>query len=261
MQTVILCGGLGTRLEGDNPDRIPKPLTSIGGIPMIEHIMNIYSFYGYNEFILCLGYKGNLIKKYFAEYYLNNCDVSINLENDELFYRKNTNNKKFKIELVDTGKYTATGSRLGRVSKYIKENILLFTYGDGLCNLDVNTLIEYHKSHKKLVTITTVPPKGQFGVVEIDNHNQVINFQEKPIDTNTFISAGFFVVNSKIFEYINDLNNCWWESYILPTLAKENQVMAYRHTGEFMALDSPKDKIELENIWNNGNAFWKLNKS
>lgn len=262
MKVVILCGGLGTRLDGDNPDRIPKPLTTIGGFPIVEHIMDIYAHYNHNEFILCLGYKGNFIKRYFADYYLNNSDVSIDLGDNLIRYR-NKDKKKYLIHLVDTGEETATASRLMKIKNYIGGETFLMTYGDGLSDVPIDKVIEFHNSHKKLVTVTTVRPKGQFGIIETNDTGKVINFQEKPKDHNAYINAGFFVIDPKIFNqsyvpYIPEgFVDIWWESESLPKLVKDGELMAYQHEGNFKALDSPKDKKELEEMWNLGDTFWR----
>lgn len=259
MKTVILAGGLGTRLDGDNPDRIPKPLTTIGDVPIIEHVMNIYSEQGFNEFVLCLGYKGNLIKQYFFNYYLNNADFEFDMSIDCAYFNKTFVQKNWIIHFINTGLNTATGSRIKRVEGCLKKDKPFFlTYGDGLAPVNLNGLLEFHKSHGKLITITTTRPIGQFGVVEVDDKNQVINFCEKPQDIYTNINIGYMVVEPEVFNYIEDLNNCWWEADILPKLTKEGQVMAYKYVGSFKALDSPKDKQELENMWNTGKAFWNL---
>ena len=257
MKTVILAGGKGWRLS-DDENRIPKPLTEIGNIPIIEHIMNIYSKFHYNDFIICLGFKGNLIKEYFCNYYDKNYDMNLYFQNSKVIKQyHNCNRKKWTIDLIDTGLNTATGSRIKKVKDFIGNETFCLTYGDGLCNLDINKLLEFHKEHKKLVTVTTVQPKGSFGVIEIDNSNQIINFQEKPIDHNTYINAGYMVVDPEALSYIEDDENEWWEQDTLPKFVKENQVMAYVHDGQFKAMDSPKDKIELEEMWENGDVFWK----
>ncbi len=256
MKIVILAGGKGWRLS-DDENRIPKPLTEIGNIPIIEHIMNIYSYFNFNDFIICLGFKGDLIKEYFCNYYDKNYNIHLGFKNSQVYKKyHNHKRKEWFMDLIDTGLNTATGSRIKRVKNYINNETFMLTYGDGLCNLNINKLLEFHKSHKKLVTITTVQPKGSFGVVEINNNNQIINFQEKPIDNNTYVNAGYMVVEPKALDYIEDNENEWWEADTLPKLVKDNQVMAYIHNGNFKAMDSPKDKIELEEMWSNGNAFW-----
>lgn len=255
IKTVLLAGGLGHRLS-DEGNRIPKPLTEVGNIPIIEHIMNIYSNFNYNEFIICLGFKGNLIKQYFINYYLYNNNISVNLKLNCIEYENIK--KDFFIRLIDTGIKTATGKRLKNVKKYIKNNTFFLNYSDGLSDINLSELLKFHKSHGKLVTITTVKPKGAFGVVEIDNDNNIINFQEKPIDHNTYINAGYMVVEPGALNYIDNNKNEWWESDVIPKLVKDKQVKAYIHEGNFKALDSPKDKIELEELWESGNAFWKV---
>lgn len=258
MKTVILAGGLGYRLSEED-SRVPKPLTSIGDIPIIEHIMNIYDHYDYKDFIICLGYKGNLIKNYFLDYYDNNSNLSIDLKNN--IKRQLINNKKeWIVDLVDTGQNTATGSRLKKIQNYVQDKTFFLTYGDGLADINITELLKFHRDHKKLVTITTMQPKGQFGVIEIDENQNVIAFQEKPYHSDTLVNIGFMVVEPKVFDYISrDKNDVWWEADVLPELVKLNEVKAYIHQGSFKCLDSPKDKIDLEEIWNKGNAFWKVN--
>jgi glucose-1-phosphate cytidylyltransferase len=262
MKTVILAGGLGTRLDGDNPDRIPKPLTHIGGIPIIEHIMNIYSKYGYNEFAICLGYKGELIKKYFADYYLNHSNITIDLRLDlnsryQCAKLDNLIKKPWIIDLIETGLNTATGSRLKKIKPYLYNAPFFMTYGDGLANVDLDKLLVFHKSHNKLVTMSTVKARGTFGVIELDNNNEVITFQEKPQEDNAYINIGYFVIEPEVLDWIGEGDNIWFEADVLPSLVKQGEVMAYRHEGEFKCLDSPKDKKELEEMWNSGNAFWR----
>ena len=256
MKVVLLSGGKGWRLS-DEESRVPKPLTEIGEIPIIEHIMNWYSKFELNNFILCLGFKGSLFKEYFKNYY-DKYDMLIHLKSKDYYYINDNDIQNWHIALVDTGLDTATGSRIKKVRDYIGNETFCMTYGDGLIDIDLNDLLTFHKQHKKLVTVTTIQPKGSFGVVEIDNNNQIINFNEKPIDHNTYINAGYMVIEPEALSYIEDDDNEWWEQDTLPKLVKENQVMAYIHKGNFKAMDSPKDKIELEEMWNNGNAFWKL---
>jgi glucose-1-phosphate cytidylyltransferase len=255
MRTIILAGGKGWRLDS-NPNRIPKPLTKIGDIPIIEHIMNIYSYYNFNDFILCLGFKGILFKEYFKNYY-DKYDMRVHLKTKDYYYL-NDDIQDWHITLVNTGLNTATGSRIKKVKDYIGNETFCLTYGDGLIDLNINDLVKFHKSHGKLVTVTTIQPKGGYGVVEINNNNQIINFQEKPIDQKTYINAGYMVIEPEALNYIEDEDNEWWEQDTLPKLVKENQVIAYKHKGNFKSLDSPKDKIELEEMWNNNNAFWKF---
>jgi glucose-1-phosphate cytidylyltransferase len=259
MKTVILCGGLGTRLEGDNPDRIPKPLTTIGDTPILEHIMNIYGNQGFNDFILCLGYKGNLIKKYFNEYFLTHLDFHLSLRENISYITSSVKDTvpNAEIDLIDTGLNTATGSRIKKIKEYINNESFMLTYGDGLANIDLNKLLEFHKSHDKLVTMSTTKPKGQFGIVEVGYNNEVINFQEKPLDKQALMNIGFFVIEPEVLDWIGEGNNIWFEADVLPSLVKQGQVMAYQHSGQFKAMDSPKDKKELEEMWNTGNAFWK----
>lgn len=259
MKVCILAGGMGHRIS-DDEERIPKPLTEIGDIPIIEHIMNIYDFYGHKEFILCLGYKDYLIKEYFKNYELYNYNMQKNLSTGEEKYWKNFSKQKdWLVNCISTGLKTATGSRVKKIRNYIDDTFML-TYGDGLANINLDTLIKFHKHHKRLITITVVRPTGNFGVVEIDDNNQVLNFQEKPRHEDTFINIGYMIVEPEALTYIKDEDNEWWEKDTLPKLVKDNQVMAYVHTGKFKAMDSPKDKLELEKMWENNEVFWRIEK-
>ena len=254
MKTVILCGGLGNRLSEETENK-PKPMVEIAGKPILWHIMKIYSYYGLNDFIICLGYKGYQIKEYFKNFFLHNNDVTIDLENNSLEYHS-SNMNKWKVTLVDTGNFTLTAGRLKRVEKYLDENDFCFTYGDGLGNIDIKKLISFHKSKKKLATVTAVNVPARFGVLGIENF-VVTKFDEKPKSNDTLISGGFFVLSKKVLDFIEG-DNTIWEQEPLETLAKNKQLAAYFHDGFWHPMDTMRDKRNLERLWNENNAPWKI---
>jgi glucose-1-phosphate cytidylyltransferase len=256
MKVVILAGGLGTRLS-EETDLKPKPMVEIGGKPIIWHIMKIYSFYGYNEFIICCGYKGYLIKEYFANYFLHQADVTIDLQNNNLEIHK-SNAEPWKITLVDTGLNTMTGGRIKRIQKYVGEEIFMLTYGDGLSNIDINALIVFHKNHGKLATLTAVQTSGKFGALNLDSGTKVNSFLEKPKGDGAWINGGFFILDPGIFNYIKNGDNEIWERTPLENLAHNNELQAYKHSGFWRPMDTLRDKIELENMWNASDCEWRL---
>ena len=257
MKVVVFAGGLGTRLSEETGLR-PKPMVEIGGKPILWHLMKIYETQGFNDFIICLGYKGYMIKEYFINYYLHNSDVTIELENNNLnvHYSKT---ESFKVTLVDTGDKTMTAGRLKRVEQYLDGQDFLLTYGDGLSNLDINSLISFHNKHGKIATITAVQPEARFGGMEIGEKGLVNEFREKPKGDGTWINGGFFVLKNEVFQYLNDSNidKIMWEGSPLETLTIDNQLMAYKHHGFWKCMDAMRDKIELEKIWISKNPNWK----
>jgi glucose-1-phosphate cytidylyltransferase len=254
MKLVILAGGRGTRLTEETLIK-PKPLVDIGNKPIIWHIMKIYSHYGINDFIICLGYKGYLIKEYFANYFLHNSDLTIDLKkNSTTIHQKNSEN--WKVTLVDTGDDTLTGGRILKIKKYIKSDFLL-TYGDGLSNVNINKLIHFHKNNRKLVTVTAIQPQGRFGIIDINKKNKVTNFKEKPKGDNNWINGGFFVLKPGIFNFLENESSVW-EKKPLTEMTKRNQVMAFKHNGFWHAMDTVRDKILLDNLWDQGKAPWKI---
>jgi len=255
MKAVILAGGFGTRLAEETHSR-PKPMIEIGGKPLLWHIMKIYSHHGINEFIICLGYMGYYIKEYFSNYFLHNSDVTIDLSNNLMDIHQN-NSEPWKISLIDTGFNTNTGGRIKRIEPFIQDETFLLTYGDGVADIDICKTIDFHNSHNKAATLTVVQPPGRFGSVNMDNKNDVTEFKEKPSDEIGWINGGFFVLNRCIFEYIED-DNCIWERDPLEKLAKDNQLAAYKHNGFWQPVDTLREKIFLQKLWDKKEATWKV---
>jgi glucose-1-phosphate cytidylyltransferase len=254
VKLVILAGGYGTRISEETHLK-PKPMIEIGGKPILWHIMKIYSHYGINEFIICLGYKGYVIKEYFSNYFLHMSDVTFDMEKNETIIHQN-NAEPWKITLVDTGTDTLTGGRIKRIKDYIREKTFCLTYGDGLGNIDISELIKFHEKHGKYATITAVQPPGRFGSLILQDE-QVIGFTEKPKGDRNWINGGFFVLDSAVFEYITD-DRTIWEKEPLEKLTKENQLAAFRHEGFWQPMDTLRDKMKLENMWNAGQAPWRV---
>ncbi len=253
MKAVILAGGLGTRLSEETYLR-PKPMVEIGGKPIIWHIMKIYSHYGINDFIVCCGYLGYVIKEYFANYFTHMSDISIDLSSNDLTVHKK-NAEPWKITLVDTGKETLTGGRVKRVKEYLEnEDAFCLTYGDGLANIDIGKLIKFHKTQGKNATITAVVPPGRYGALEISG-NEVSSFKEKP--EGGLINGGFFVLSPKIFQLIKG-DKTSWENGPLSKLASLNQLAAYKHNGFWQPMDTLREKNLLQELWESGNAPWKI---
>ena len=255
MKVVILAGGFGTRLTEETEIK-PKPMVKIGENPILWHIMKIYSYYGYNDFIICCGYKGYMIKEYFINYYSHMCDITVNLSNGNLLVHK-SNSEPWKVTLVDTGINSMTGGRIKKIKDYVGNEQFMLTYGDGLANIDINKLIEFHNSNDGLVTVTSVQPIGRFGALDIKKDGKVNKFVEKPLGDGAWINGGFFVCEPQIFDYIdNDETIC--EREPLENMTKEGKVYAYKHYGFWKPMDMLRDKIELEKLWNEGNAPWKI---
>ncbi len=255
MKAVILAGGLGTRLSEETHLK-PKPMVEIGGKPIIWHILKIYSFYGINEFIICCGYKGHLIKEYFSNYYLYTNDITIDIENNKI-EALSQNSEKWKITLVDTGENTLTGGRLKRVGDYLdEEESFCFTYGDGVSNIDIKELISFHKNEGRIATLTAVQPPGRFGQIAFQR-GKVLSFQEKPKGDNNWINGGFFVLDKKVIDFIED-DQSIWEEEPLKNLAKSGQLSAFHHNGFWQPMDTLKDKMLLEELWRMGEAPWKV---
>ncbi len=256
MKVVILAGGLGTRLSEETDVR-PKPMVEIGGMPILWHIMKIYSSYGYNEFIICLGYKGYIIKEYFANLFLHQSDVTIDVKNNKLHIHNNLA-EDWKITLVETGADTLTGGRIKRVEKYIGNEPFMLTYGDGVSNVNISELVKFHEKNKKLCTITSVQPSGRFGVLQINNDLEVESFHEKRSEDIGWINGGFFVCEPGIFDYLDEGDKTIWERNPLEKLAIDKQLISFKHHGFWRPMDSLKDKIDLNQLWNTGMAEWKI---
>ena len=253
MQAVILAGGLGTRL-GEETSVRPKPMIEIGGMPIIWHIMKLYSAHGVNDFIVCLGYKGYMIKEYFANYFLHTADVTIDLKNNAIDVHQNWS-EPWRITLVETGADTATGGRLKAIRHYLKDGEpFCFTYGDGLASIDVSKLIAFHRSHGKKATISAVAPPGRFGAIESDGE-RVRNFREKPDGDGGLINGGFFVADPSVLDLVEGPDTAW-EREPLEGLAAAGELMAYRHDGFWQPMDTLRDKVQLEELWRTG-APWK----
>ena len=255
MKAVILAGGLGTRISEETVSK-PKPMIEIGGKPILWHIMKTYSHFGVNEFVICCGYKGYIIKEYFANYFLHQSDVTFDIQENQM-YVHHKRVEPWKITLVDTGENTMTGGRLKMVKECIKEEeAFCFTYGDGLADIDISKLISFHFSHGKEATLTATFPPGRFGALEIDG-TVVKNFQEKPRGDGALVNGGFFVLSPKVLDRIED-NNTVWEQTPLMGLAQDDELRAYKHEGFWQPMDTLRDKNALENYWSNKNAPWKL---
>jgi len=255
MKVVVLCGGLGTRLREETEFR-PKPMVEIGGRPILWHIMKLYAHSGFREFVLCLGYRGNMIKEYFLNYEAMNSDFTICLGRaSQIRFNNGHTEQGFQVTLAETGQSTMTGGRVKRIQNYIDSDTFLLTYGDGLADLDIARLVEFHKSHGKLATVTAVTPSSRFGVLEM-NKNRVMSFLEKP-RTEGMASAGFFVLNRKVFDYLGG-DDCTFEREPLERLAREGELMAYKHEGFFFAMDTYREYEYLNQLWSNGQAPWKV---
>ncbi len=255
MKAVILAGGFGTRISEESTLR-PKPLVEIGGKPILWHIMKTYAAHGVNEFIICCGYKGYMIKDYFLNYYLHQSDITVDLETNETHLQRLVA-EPWKVTLADTGKSTMTGGRLKRVYDYVKdEDFFFFTYGDGVADIDVGAQIAHHKAHGKLATITAVQPPGRYGALDLDG-DQVRDFVEKPRGDGGWINGGYFVLSPKVIDYIQD-DETSWEEDPLTRIAQENQLNAYFHKGFWQPMDTLRDKNHLEELWNSGAAPWKV---
>jgi glucose-1-phosphate cytidylyltransferase len=256
VKLVILAGGLGTRLSEETTIR-PKPMVEIGGRPILWHIMKIYSHYGINDFIVCLGYKGYLIKEYFSNYYLHASDVTIDIMNNKVEMHRNTS-EPWKITLIDTGAATMTGGRLNRVLPYLeREENFCFTYGDGVSNVNIRALLDFHKSHGRMVTLTATRPTSRFGALDMDDDGAVTSFTEKPPGDGRWINGGYFVLSPKVGKYIKD-DMMPWERDPMETLAREGQVAAYKHDGFWQPMDTMHDKNLLEDLWRSDKAPWKV---
>ena len=257
MQAVILAGGLGTRISEETHLK-PKPMIEIGGQPILWHILKIYSSYGINDFIVCAGYKGHVIKEYFANYFLHMSDVTFDMNRNCMeVHRRNT--EPWRVTVVDTGEETMTGGRLARVKPYLNGQTFCFTYGDGVADIKIDELVDFHRKAKRLATLTAVQPPGRFGVLGFDKNDpsEITSFREKPVGDRTWINGGYFVLEPKAVDYITDGDATIWERQPLSTLALDGQLSAYRHRGFWLPMDTLRDRVELENHWRRGTAPWK----
>jgi len=257
MKVVILAGGLGTRLMEETESR-PKPMVEIGGKPILWHIMKIYESQGFNDFVICLGYKGYQIKEYFLNYYLYNSDVTIELDKNKVDVHY-SQSESFKITLIDTGINTNTAGRIKRIKPYTEGKPFMLTYGDGLSNVNINSLLDFHRVSGKLASLTTIQMPGRYGQLDIDQNGIVSRFQEKPDDDGQWINGGFFVLEQGIFDYLQgDMDQIQWEKKPLLEIANDGQLAAFKHRGFWKGMDALRDRIELEDLWQKGKAEWKL---
>jgi len=256
MKVVLLCGGLGTRLREETEFK-PKPMVEIGGRPILWHIMKTYAHYGFNEFILCLGYKGQLIKDYFTNYEILNSDFTIELGKKNIEIHSRSNEQGWKVTLAETGEKTLKGSRLKKIEKYIDGDEFMVTYGDGIANVDVHALLAFHRSHGKMATLTGVKIASRFGEMKV-KENQVEVFREKPEDTPGLINGGYYVFNRKIFDYLTEDDTCDLEIGALEKISQEGQLMVYRHSGAWFCMDTIRDVEYLNTLWDTHKANWKI---
>ena len=255
MKVVILAGGFGTRLSEETGIR-PKPLVEIGGKPILWHIMKIYSSHGINEFIICCGYKGHVIKEYFSNYFIQWSDITFDLKNNKTIVHQ-TNTEPWKVTLVNTGENTMTGGRLKRVKDFIGDETFCFTYGDGVSDINITELIKFHSDQKTIATMTAVLPVGRFGAINIDsNQNKITSFKEKPRGDGAWINGGFFILEPSVIDYISE-DATVWEQEPLMKLSHEGMLSAFKHSGFWQPMDTLRDKMYLEDLWKSGKAPWK----
>lgn len=255
MKVLLLAGGFGTRLSEETDIR-PKPMAEIGGKPILWHIMKIYAHYGYTEFVVLLGYKGYYIKEYFANYFLHQSDVTIDLRNNEMKVHNNSS-EPWTVTLLDTGLHTMTGGRIKRAKAFIGNEPFLLTYGDGVANIDLAALMQFHQAHGKAITMTAVQPEARFGALKTDADHKVLSFMEKPKGDGTWINGGFFVCEPKVLDYIDD-DQTVFEQFPLENLAKEGELYTYQHHGFWKCMDTLRDKVKLNELWDSGEAQWKI---
>ena len=254
MKVLILAGGMGTRLS-EETNVIPKPMVEIDGKPILWHIMKIYSAYGYNDFIILLGYKGYVIKEYFANYFLHKSDITFNLKDNTMTIHEE-HCEPWNVTLIDTGLHTQTGGRIKRAQKYVRNERFMLTYGDGVSDIDIGKLVEYHEKHGRYITMTSSQPEGRFGALVIDESNRVTSFAEKPKGDGSWINAGFFVCEPEVFDYITEGDSTIFERAPLENLAKDGQLYTYQHDGFWKCMDTLRDKYQLQAMCDEGNAPW-----
>jgi len=255
-KVIILCGGMGTRLREETEYK-PKPLVEIGGKPILWHIMKSYARYGFKDFVLCLGYKGNLIKEYFLNYEMLNSDFTIELASKKIQMHNSITEHDWKVTLANTGESAMTGARIKKVEKYLDGNLFMLTYGDGVANIDISKLIDFHISHGKIGTVTGVNPISRFGELSVHGNN-VMRFNEKPQIDEGFINGGFFVFNREFLNYLSDNDGCVLEKEPLDNLAKDGELMMYRHTGFWHCMDTYRDFLHMNDLWKSSNPPWKI---
>ncbi|MHB1315843.1 MAG: glucose-1-phosphate cytidylyltransferase [Christensenellales bacterium] len=256
MKVVILAGGFGTRISEESHLK-PKPMIEIGEMPILWHIMKGYSHYGFQEFIICLGYKAYVIKEFFAEYYLHKSDITFDFTDSNKMIVHNNFAEAWKVTLIDTGLQTMTGGRIKRIKDYIGNETFMLTYGDGVCNIDFDELVAYHQCHGKIATLTAIQPGGRFGLLELKPNNEIDRFAEKSKEDGGWINGGFMVLNPQIFDFIEG-DATVFEKKPLETLANIGQLQAYKHEGFWQCMDTQRDKMLLEDLWAKGNAPWKV---
>ncbi len=255
MKVVILAGGLGTRISEESHLK-PKPMIEVGDAPILWHIMKYYSSYGFNEFIICCGYKGYVIKEYFADYYLHRSDITFDFSDNNKMIVHNNVAEPWKVTVIDTGLNTMTGGRLKRIQKYVGKETCMMTYGDGVSDVNLDALLKFHREHGKAATLTAIQPGGRFGVLDIDDSQTVRQFSEKAKEDGGWINAGFMVLEPEAFSYIEG-DQTYFEKEPLENMAKDGKLAAYRHEGFWKCMDTMRDKGMLDELWNKGNAPWK----
>lgn len=256
MKVLLLAGGFGTRLSEETDIR-PKPMVEIGGKPILWHIMKIYSHYGFNDFVILLGYKGYYIKEFFANYFLHRSDITIDIASGKIEILNNTS-EPWRVTLLDTGLNSMTGARIKKARKIVGNNTFMLTYGDGVANIKIDDLLKFHSSHKKIVTMTSAQPDGRFGALEISDQDQVLQFKEKPKGDGSWINAGFFVCEPEVFDYIDDDESTVFEQEPLMRLAQDGEIFTYKHHGFWMPMDTLRDKNKLNEMWQENKAEWKI---
>jgi glucose-1-phosphate cytidylyltransferase len=256
MKVVILAGGYGTRISEESHLK-PKPMIGLGEMPILWHIMKIYSSYGFNDFILCLGYKSYVIKEYFAHYYLHEADVTFDFRNESERVVHSHTAEPWSVTLVNTGLHTMTGGRIKRIQKYVGDETFMLTYGDGVADVNIKDLLSFHKNHGKMVTITATQPTGRFGAMNLDDNFFVKGFKEKPKGDNSWVNGGFFVIEPEFFKYLKN-DDTILEKAPLERVAEENNLVAFKHAGFWQPMDTLRDKIHLEELWQSGKAPWKV---
>jgi len=256
MKVVILAGGFGTRISEESHLK-PKPMIEIGGRPILWHIMKIYSSFGFNDFVVCLGYKGYYIKEYFAHYFLHESDITFDFRDGNQRTVHNHTAEPWRVTLVDTGAETMTGGRIKRISSHLEGQRFMLTYGDGVADVNITELLAFHDSHGKQATVTSIQPAGRFGALDLDNTNQVLGFQEKPKGDGSWVNGGFFILEPGVIDRISE-DSTVFEKEPMESLARDNQLVAYKHHGFWQPMDTMRDKNHLEDLWGSGKAPWKV---